>query len=196
MFIYKITNKLNGKIYVGQTIRSVERRFYFHCKNKKSRSKLTNAIQKCGKENFSIEILEQCFSIEELDKKEIKWIKELNSIDLGYNIQTGGYIRDSMRGKKHSEETKNKMRIAATGRKLDEQTLTKLKKPKTKEHCLKNGLVHSKSVVCITTGQTFPSGKAASEYFNVNAANLSKVLKGKAKTCKGLVFVYAEDKDG
>lgn len=84
--IYKITNKINGKIYVGQS-NDIERRFSEH----KYRNKLPIdiAIQKYGKENFTFEVLEKC-SIEQLNNRETYWIKALKSFEDGYNYTLGG----------------------------------------------------------------------------------------------------------
>ena len=82
--IYKIQNKINGKIYIGQSIH-IERRFQEHC-FPSSNSLISRAIHKYGKENFDFTVIEEC-KIEELDKKEQFWIKKYNSlIPYGYNI--------------------------------------------------------------------------------------------------------------
>jgi group I intron endonuclease len=63
--IYKITNKLNGKIYVGQTIKSLEDRFQKHCCGTSAKDKyhfnmaIKKAIRKYGKDNFTIELIEK-----------------------------------------------------------------------------------------------------------------------------------------
>jgi|ADurb_Leu_03_Slu_FD_contig_31_523001_length_2546_multi_4_in_0_out_0_2 group I intron endonuclease len=84
MIIYKTTNLINGKIYIGQDSHN----------NKKyigSGIYLLNAIKKYGKENFIKEILCECFSKEELDEREKYYIKFYNSkIPSGYNISNGG----------------------------------------------------------------------------------------------------------
>ena len=84
--IYKITNLLNNKIYIGQS-NNIERRFQEH----KSRNiiPIDQAIQKYGKENFSFEIIEEC-SLEQLNDRETYWIIKYNSIDNGYNFSLGG----------------------------------------------------------------------------------------------------------
>ena len=82
--IYKITNLINNKSYVGQSIH-IERRWQEHCQPY-SKSQIALAIKKYGKNNFHFEILEEC-SIEELNQKENFWIKKLNTITPnGYNI--------------------------------------------------------------------------------------------------------------
>lgn len=90
--IYKITNLINNKVYIGQT-----KQYYLdrwsqhksHAKTGLSNHKLARALRKYGEENFIIEIVEQC-SYEELDEKETYWIEYYDSIKNGYNILTGG----------------------------------------------------------------------------------------------------------
>lgn len=92
-FIYKITNNLNGKVYIGQTIQNIKERFYQHCAVKCSNDVLKMAIHKAilkyGKQNFSIEVIEEVES-ENLNEREIYWIKYFNSYKNGYNETIGG----------------------------------------------------------------------------------------------------------
>lgn len=82
--IYKIENILNHKIYIGQSVH-IERRWAEHCFPSK-KSIISKAIQKYGKENFTFQVLEEC-SIDELDDKEIYYIKKFDSIvPNGYNV--------------------------------------------------------------------------------------------------------------
>ena len=72
--IYKITNKINGKSYIGQSIH-IEERWKEHLyRNSSHISLIKLALQKYGVDNFTFEVIEEC-SPEELDKKEIYWIK-------------------------------------------------------------------------------------------------------------------------
>lgn len=97
-FIYKIKNKKDGKIYIGQTINTVEYRFKQHWRETKSEYKLGkttsyfhNALYKYGIDSFTVDILEEVEN-NELNQREIYWIKELNSTnrEIGYNIGLGG----------------------------------------------------------------------------------------------------------
>lgn len=89
MYIYKTTNKVNGKIYIGLTTMSEEEsKWYFG-----SGDSIKKAIEKHGVENFEKEILERgFFSKEELVEAEIKWIEHFKSTtrEIGYNISPGG----------------------------------------------------------------------------------------------------------
>lgn len=92
--IYKITNLINGKIYIGQTRQSYIDRFTqhkSHARNYHSNHKLANALRKYGDENFIIEPIEYC-SYNLLDEREKYWIQYYDSIKNGYNIMAGGQI--------------------------------------------------------------------------------------------------------
>lgn len=89
--IYKITNKINGKTYIGQSI-DISRRWNAH-RNSINSLQEPNTLQaafiKYGIENFDFEILEECLP-RELNEKEIYYIQIYNSYKLGYNETTGG----------------------------------------------------------------------------------------------------------
>ena len=125
-YIYKITNLINGKIYIGKTKYTIDNRYKSHLKQAiKNRdlnitsSKLYNAINKYGTENFKIEQIEEC-SYENLSEREIFWIKELDARNptIGYNICKGGECGPGgpmFKGHKHSEETKKQMSMNRRG---------------------------------------------------------------------------------
>lgn len=87
--VYKITCKINNKIYVGQTYETLEERFKRHISFSKTKidTKFYRAIRKHGAENFYIELLEDCDTQEELDELEYKWIVKLNAVKEGYNTK-------------------------------------------------------------------------------------------------------------
>lgn len=93
-YIYKITNTVNGKVYIGKTTASVEDRWRWHkcaysCKNRSYKSALYDAMKKYGKDKFVIEAIEEC-ATKDLDDRERYWIAEYNSMRQGYNLTTGG----------------------------------------------------------------------------------------------------------
>jgi len=143
MYIYKTTNLINGKIYVGQ--------HYGRRKNYLgSGTLLLKSIKKYGRENFSNEILEYCEKIEHLDDREKFWIKELDSTnpEIGYNISIGGTGIDAkivskiLTGRKFSETHKENISKSHAdvsgeknpmyGKKHTEETILKIKQ-KNKE---------------------------------------------------------------
>jgi group I intron endonuclease len=93
MIIYKITNILNNKIYIGKTTKTLKIRWNTHLRDSKKNSNiyLYNAIKKYGKDNFIIEQIENCPD-ECGNDKEKYWIKYFNSSNktIGYNITEGG----------------------------------------------------------------------------------------------------------
>lgn len=88
MIVYKITNLINGKVYVGQTTRTIKERLNEH---KRSTSPIGKAIRKYGIENFKSELIATCNSLSELNECEIFWIEELDcKVPNGYNVNSGG----------------------------------------------------------------------------------------------------------
>ena len=105
-FIYKITNLINNKIYVGKTTKTLEERFQTHLhdskKEKLSHRPLYKDMKEYGAENFSIELLEE--DNDNPSEKEIYWIEKLNSrIPNGYNIALGGEGRKTVTSQEKEE---------------------------------------------------------------------------------------------
>jgi len=88
-----LTNKLNGKSYIGASS-NITNRWYAH-KNKARNARIAKLVTKVGKENFSFHILEEC-SLEELDDKEKYYIDLYDTlVPNGYNVHSGGKIENS-----------------------------------------------------------------------------------------------------
>ncbi len=85
--IYKVTNKINGKVYIGQSV-DIGRRWREHM-TAKDDIYFHKAIQKYGVENFEWEVIEQCKK-KDLDEREIYWIEYYDSFNKGYNCTRGG----------------------------------------------------------------------------------------------------------
>lgn len=153
--IYLITNQVNGKKYVGQTVKTLDHRFRQHSvKDTKERSPMAirRAIRKYGKEKFTIVRL--CFakSVEELSTVENQYILMYNTMqyDLGYNRRSGGsrypvseqsraLISKANKGRKHSKEfCEHRSQLVSGegnpffGRKHSKETLTKIQATKQK----------------------------------------------------------------
>ena len=119
--IYKITNQINGKSYVGQTTTSLSQRMASH---RYADSVIGNAIRKYGWENFSVEVLEECDTKEELNEREIFWIAALNcKTPNGYNRSDGG---DGPTGYVCSDETRAKLSAAGKGKKKSPEHRAKI----------------------------------------------------------------------
>ena len=124
MWIYKITNIQNNKIYIGQTIRPIQDRFHRHINDALNNildTHFARAIRKYGKDNFIIEQIDQAQTQDELNKKEQYWIQYYNSVQNGYNetdaiSKCGGNTYQS-KTEKEMEVIKEKIRQTKLGAK-------------------------------------------------------------------------------
>ena len=125
--VYKITNKVTGKVYIGITNQGAGARYRHHWYEARigEPAPIHRSMAKYGEENFTLEILETVDTYDELKEREKYWIKFYDSMDRskGYNLTEGG---DGTFGKLHSEETKEKIRQKAIGRKASEETKKKM----------------------------------------------------------------------
>lgn len=214
--IYKITNIKNGKIYIGQTTRTIEERWYHHIYyslQNENKTRLGRAIRKYGKDSFTIERVE---ATDNLDEREIHFIKLFDSVKKGYNIKIGGD------GGPHAESTKRKIAKANAKRVWTEEMRENMSVailkwheergfvPRNEEFKKKISLANSrrkmpkktmdkfqayneskmKAIICITTGKEYKSIAEAAHELNLNSGQLGQHLKGKHKHVKGFVFKY------
>ena len=198
MIIYKIINKLNGKIYVGQTRRPLKERIAEHMRQSRRKSYIDRAIKKHGIENFEISIIEECSSIEEMNEREIFWIKELNcKVPNGYNITDGGLGRivtdeekanksKAQKGHSVSEETRRKISIANTG-KIHVVT------DETRKYMSYRSAV-KRPVYCIETGEFFESVTAAAKWAGVERGTIRAACRKSTRTGGGYHWKYADKK--
>jgi len=114
--IYSITNLKNDKVYIGST-KNFERRYYYHLNDLKNNKHFNIHLQRAynidGEKFFIYNLVEECEDVE-LIKKEEYYIEKFNSCDekFGYNINSKADRPPSWFGKKHSDETKEKMSIS------------------------------------------------------------------------------------
>ena len=111
--LYKITNLLNNKNYIGVTIRNPEDRFAEH-KRPSSTSFIGKAIQSDGVENFSFEVLLTNIRDEDISQLECEYIKKFNSLlPNGYNADLGGieYHRHSENIRKKYQRKEKEIKI-------------------------------------------------------------------------------------
>lgn len=181
MLIYKITNTVNGKVYIGQTIKSLNERkrgYWVECKYKKTNCRLiTRAMRKYGFEKFVFSILEDNINSQvELDNRERFYIKKFNSTNrqVGYNMEMGGNSVG-----KHSDETKTKIGLAQMGVKNHMYGKTGKLSPS------------SKPIIDLTTGVQYES---ATEFCRLNnwpismVPNICKCCKGQRMNTHGHIF--------
>lgn len=139
--IYKITNILNGQVYIGQTKYTAIGRYKAHMSTYKN-TRFYNSIHKYGQENFVLEVLADNVKDEDLDELEIKYIAEYDSYYNGYNETLGGqgthgYVfteEDREKKRQSMKETwKHSPRLNSTERNKKISDAIK-DKPKSKEH--------------------------------------------------------------
>lgn len=161
MIIYKITNLVNGKVYIGQTTRKVNFRLAEH----KYRGTLVGkAIKKYGIGNFEITVIDHAHSKEELSNKEIFWIGVYNSTnpEKGYNISTGGAGTNGVHKGEKNYFFGKRGKFA----------------------------LNSIPVMCVETKLIFDSAREAADFYQCDRSQITKCCKGKMKTCRGYHWKY------
>ncbi len=127
MIIYKITNNVNNKVYVGQTVQNPQKRISRHLHDVEygSTTYFHNAIRKHGYNNFTHTIIDDtCQTKEDLDEMEFHYIKQYHShyTEYGYNMTYGGdgnslYGSDNpMYGRKRTSNEKKLMSVNRKGK--------------------------------------------------------------------------------
>jgi group I intron endonuclease len=211
MFIYKITNLENGKLYIGQTIKSIEYRWkrhnYAFSKNYKNKTAIHLALKKYGKENFTIEQIDTADSIEELNEKEKYWIATLNTLSPhGYNLTDGGNNKTvseetrlkmslAQKGKKTSDETRKKLSESHKGHVMSDETkrkLSEINKQKTiPDHVYKISRWKNSKLVLLKKDNTFFAIKRVKGFcqkFNLYTSDVSELCTGKRTQLKGYIL--------
>lgn len=211
--IYFILNRINGKGYVGQTRQKLRQRMKDHKSG--SESYVDYVIKKYGWENFSVFVLEECASPEELNEREMYWIKTLHTkAPYGYNLTDGG---DGSTG----NGTKRAVRCIDTGEIFESITSAADKFNVTSSNIVKvcqNKTIRAKGmkfeyvdaplseeaksrkpnyfsepVRCLNTGEIFPSMKVAAEHFGMTDGSVSAVCTARCLSINGLKFEYMDE---
>ena len=174
--IYCIENLVNGKKYIGQSC-DIYSRWSQHNRelnsNKHYNSRLQNAWNKYGKENFSFYIIEEC-DMDSLDKKEIEYISIENTFayankenSMGYNLTTGGNGQGEFTDKKRQKYRESQ---------------------------------NSKPIYQITTDgeiikQWKHGAREASKVLNIEQSCIWNCVNNKRRTYKGFIWIYVEKYD-
>lgn len=210
MIIYAFKNRVNNKIYVGQTIQGFRVRTMQHMRA--NSTYFEKALNKYGLELFDYKILDRAESVYELNEKEKYWIKKLDSMKPnGYNLCEGGGVttgyqhRDesrrkmsltkkkigSMRGEKnhyygkhHTPEIREKMAEAWK----NPERLARLKEQNEKL----DRTYQQRKVLNIETGEVFNSIKEAASKYNLKETHISRVCRGGRKTTGGFHWEYVD----
>lgn len=206
MIIYKITNNVNGKIYIGQTAGSLENRWRQHRHHPGCRI-LHKAIKKYGAENFTVEQIDAAANIDELNQKEKLWIQHYDCIaPNGYNLKSGGnrptYSEASRQrmsrnhadmsgannpryGVRLSADTRKKISDSHRGKSLSAQHRLKVAMASPKRKCVLN----------IDTGEHFSSSRMAEKQCGLPHGTVSRVCRGEGHTAGGFHWRYVQGGD-
>lgn len=198
--IYKITNILNGKAYIGQTINFKDRKKnHLQAKDKYS---IHKAIQKYGKDNFLWEILEECQK-EDLNDREIFWIKYYDTYYNGYNETKGGDNADALVKwiNEHKEEhliqaKKNLIKANEYLKTHREEHLKQLalarqkgiNARKKKVRCIEKQLVFNS----LSDAEKWSLSQDNDNHRKAAHQHISKVCSGQRRTCGGYHWEYVE----
>lgn len=198
--IYKYTNKINGKVYIGQTIDENKRKASHKCS--KRNDHFHRAIRKYGWDNFDYEVVFTTISSDPdrlkllLDTMEKYFIKKYNSFKEGYNSTLGGggnlgYITSEEtkkklseinKGKRLSEEAKRKIGEASKGRRIPEKSIQK-RTQKLNKSVSQNTL--EGVFIC-----TYKSASEAARRINGNNSFISSCARGQRKSAYGYIWKY------
>jgi group I intron endonuclease len=208
-YIYKITNTVNGKVYIGKHSFSKNDNYFG------SGVVLKKSIQKYGKEFFDKDILCYCADENELNEKEIFFIKKYDSYGNGYNMTRGG---EGKLGFRPSKAQLEKMSLAIKkafannpslaenirerakkytgtknpffGKKLSASHIEKMRVARIK--AIAGAKNHSaRRVCCVETGEIFETATEAVIKLGLkDCGSIIKCCRGQRKTAKGLTWKY------
>jgi len=210
-YIYKIKNKIDNKIYIGQTTQDLETRWKGHRKNSSNCRYLKSALKKYGVENFDFQLV--CITFDnQLDDMEIKYIEQYNClVPNGYNIRLGGnsgkHHEDTKRKIAETLKTKHKNGLIPLMPHLTNQPneVTKKKISETLKGCKKTQdsidkgnitKINQRNMKIIQYDihgnrlKSFDTCKEAAEYIGVASSSITRCCIGKYKTSKGYVWKY------
>lgn len=169
--IYKIENKVSGKVYIGQTRQQGKRRLQAHLRelrrNNHDNIYFQSAFNKYGEESFEYKVVERC-EVSKLDEIEVRWIEHYKLLKGVYNLESGG----------------------GSGKELHESTRRKMSEI-TKSHGWVGGNhPGSVRVICIDTKEVFNSIIEASEKIGCNYDNVHQVCLGNNVSARGKCGKY------
>lgn len=204
MIIYKATNILNGKAYVGQTVRSLDVRIREHLRKKDTY--FDKALSKYGINSFRFEIIDSAKTVQELNAKEVFWINFFNTFgENGYNMCEGGGNTTGFHHSEHSKKAMSEKKKSAYigvgnpfyGKHHSEKSCEKMKESRKgriittewRKH-ISEGSKAKVKVQNIETGEIFNSIKEAATKYNIIPTHISRVCRGKRNKTGGYHWKY------
>lgn len=201
-YIYKITNKLNGKIYIGKTEYTIEKRWKEHISKVDAyagKRPLYSALKKYGIDNFSLEKIEECNS-EEVDEKEKYWIEFYDSYENGYNATLGGEGVSLCNNNiifalwNNNKTITEICKITGYGREAVSKALDKynisIQERQQRGYNAQGKITAKLDKDTEEILEIFPSAEAAGRAIGKKASNINNVCNGKRKTAYGYKWKY------
>ena len=214
MYVYLITNLINNKKYVGQTIQPPHKRWIGHKLDSKNPKMVINiAMRKYGVDNFKFEVIDESASDrDELNDLEEFYVSFYDTFKSdGYNCTSGGEgyvvskeikrkmssrmkgVGNPFFGKSHSEETKREISKSCKGRKISDETRKKL----SAAHNTTTGILSSSSKKITQINKDtneeiacwFSMGEIERE-LGIRQSNISSCCRGKEKSAGGFIWKY------
>lgn len=197
-YIYRHTNLINGKVYIGQTCQKPEYRWGKDGNGYKNSPHFYAAIQEYGWENFKHEILYSGLTQKEANDKEQELIQLFDATNpaQGYNSESGGknkipnqYTREkqsqaALNRPIVSEETKRKLSKVSLGIQRSKETKEKMRIAAVRREQKRS--TKSSPVICINTGQYFSSCRKAADWCGLaGVSGICLVCKGKKQKTAG-----------
>ena len=178
--VYVHINKINGKRYYGITKQKRIKRRWGNGKGYKEQPYFYSDIEKYGWDNFEHIVLFDNLTKEESKLLEQMYIALYDSYNKrnGYNISLG----EGYKGLKHTEDTKAKISKTKKGTVLNEKHKQKISKSMKGKN--------AKPIYCIELDMYFETVTEGANFIGCSHANVSRVLNGKQKACKGYHFIY------
>lgn len=176
--IYKVTNMINKKVYIGKTIFTLEKRKNDHIKQSKfkSTSYFHKALNKYNFNNFIWEILEETNNLEDREKYYIKLYNSTNNL-LGYNLTLGG---EGSKGRVLSEETKNKISNANKGYKkrlgIKHTEKSKLQISNSKKDLCSLPIIKQEAIIKLYSTGAY-SIRCIARNYNVSPLCINRIIK-------------------
>lgn len=204
VIIYKLTNLITNKIYIGITKYILKTRISKHVWDSRiPKTYLHKSIKKYGIENFKQEIIEEHYDYEYMRTREIYYIEFFKSLaPNGYNCTKGGQGQLGLKnflGKKHTKENCEKIGRRSIGNKYalgikrPQEQMKKLAdfnrgRPKSSETRSKMSLAKGVPIRCLNDGKEFNSSREAGKYYNIDPGFVNRAAKGEVKNAKGYKF--------
>lgn len=216
--VYKITNTINGKLYIGSSIDLKKREYahFYNLRNNTHDSKyMQNVFNKFGENILIFSIIEYVENVDILLDREQYWIDYYNVCDRRYGYNTcptagnrlGCLTSDETKvklskinmGKKLSDEHKMKIKKGNMGKKVSNESRKKMSiakiGTKVSEETKAKKRANSKDKVAVknvTTGMIFDSLANAGRYYNVASRSICTCCKGRQKTAGGYKWMYID----